>query len=78
MEPVTVKSYEGFRATEYPKCFYVNRHKVEVMRIEKRWLAPGCRCFKVLGDDGRVYALEYNEKNDEWNLLTVNRLYDSR
>jgi hypothetical protein len=43
------------------------------MRIEKRWLAHGCRCFEVRGDDGRVYTLEYHEKNDAWNLLTVNR-----
>jgi len=72
MEPVTVESYDGSQAAEYPLRFFINKRKVEIMRIEKQWLTPGCRCFEVLGDDGRVYVLEYKEHYDTWTLMRVN------
>jgi hypothetical protein len=73
MEPVTVQTYDGFRAAEYPLRFFVNGRKVEIMQIEKSWPTPGCRHFLVLGDDCRAYLLEYQEKRDIWYLLTVNK-----
>lgn len=73
MERITVESYAGSKAEEHPLRFYIDKRKIEIMSIEKCWLTPGCRCFKVLGDDGCLYVLEYNIDNDTWNLLTVNR-----
>jgi hypothetical protein len=73
MESVTVESYAGARAEEYPLRFYIGKRKIEIISIEKRWLTPGCRCFKVLGGDGVLYGLEYNRKSDTWSLLTINR-----
>jgi hypothetical protein len=72
MEAVAVESYAGSGAEEYPLRFYLNGRKIEIISIEKRWLTPGCRCFKVLGDDGRLYVLQYNSASDTWNLLTIN------
>ena len=72
MESVIVESHAGSSAEEYPVRFYTGRRKIEIKSIEKRWLTPGCRCFKVLGDDGCLYVLEYNGKNDTWSLLTIN------
>jgi len=71
MKPITVQCHDGARAAEYPLCFFINKHKVEIMRIEKQWLTPGCRCFQVLGDNGRVYVLEYQEFYDTWTLLRI-------
>ena len=73
MEPVTVGTYDGSRAAEYPLRFFVNGRKVEIMQIEKSWLTPGCKYFMVLGDDALVYLLKYQEKRDIWNLLTVDK-----
>ena len=73
METVAVESYAGFQAEERPLRFYIGRGKVEIISIGNRWLVPEGRCFKVLGDDGCLYILEYNSNSDTWSLLTVNR-----
>jgi hypothetical protein len=74
MEKVTVESYAGSQAEEHPVRFYAGRRKIEIISIEKRWLTPGCRCFKVSGDDGCSYVLEYKSAYDTWSLLTTGRL----
>jgi hypothetical protein len=73
MEHVTVQTYDGFRAAESPRCFFIAGRKVEIIQIEKSSLTPGCRYFQVRGNDDLIYLLEYLEKSDQWNLLTVNR-----
>ena len=73
MESVTVESYAGSQAEEYPLRVSIGKRKVKILSIEKRWLTPECKCFKVLGDDGCLYVLEYNSDNDTWSLLTINR-----
>lgn len=73
MIPIMVESYAGSQAEEHPLRFYLQDRKIEICRIEERWFSPGCRCFKVLADDGNIYVLEYNEIKDLWNLLTTGR-----
>ena len=73
MENVTVISHAGTRPAEYPLRFYSEGRKIEIIEIKKRWLSPGCRCFRVLGDDNIVYDLQYDENKDTWSLLTINR-----
>ena len=73
MVSITVESYAGSKADEYPLRFHIHGRKIEINRIIDRWLTPGRRCFKVLADDGNVYVLEYDEINDSWNLLTISR-----
>lgn len=73
MKRVTVQTYDGFRAAESPRRFFIAGRKVEIIQIEKSWLTPGCRYFLVRGNDDLIYLLEYLEKTDLWNLLTVNR-----
>ncbi|MGW8162041.1 MAG: hypothetical protein ACWGN1_07330 [Desulfobulbales bacterium] len=68
-----VESYAGMEAEEYPLRFTVNGRQIEIKTIEKRWQTPACKYFKVLGDDGYTYVLEYNGDNDTWNLLTLNK-----
>jgi len=78
MESITVESYAGAHAEERPLRFYAGKRKIEIIYIENRWLTPDGRGFKVLGDDGCSYGLEYHIGNDTWSLLTVDRPYDSR
>lgn len=73
MKSLRVESYAGARAVEYPLRFYIGKRKIEITSIKERWLTPEGRCFKVLGENGRLYVLEYNNDNDAWNLLTINR-----
>ena len=73
MVSVTVESHSGFKSEEYPLRFHLKGRKIEISKIVDRWLNPGCRCFKVLADNGKVYVLEYNEINNSWNLLTTGR-----
>ena len=42
MESVTVESYSGSQAEEHPLRFYIDKRKIEIISIEKRWLTPGC------------------------------------
>ena len=74
MEVLTVESYSGTKAEEFPLSFYINKKKIKILSIEKHWLTPEARCFKVIGDDGYSYVLEYCEADDTWRLLTVSRL----
>jgi hypothetical protein len=73
MVSVKVESYAGSRAEEYPLRFYLQGRKFKINNIEKRWITPGCRCFKILADDGNVYVIEYNESDSSWELLTTGR-----
>ena len=73
MTTVTVESYAGSKAEEYPLRFHIEEKKIEISEIVDRWITPGCRYFKVLADNGNVYVLEYDENNDSWRLLTTDR-----
>lgn len=73
MGTITVESYAGSKAEEYPLRFHLKGIKIEIKRIKEAWLTPGCRYFKVLADNGNIYVLEYKEINDSWNLLTTDR-----
>ena len=73
MESIIVECYAGSQADEYPLRFYIDRRKVEIISIERRWLTPEKRCFEISGDDGYNYVLEYNFDIDAWSLLTINK-----
>jgi hypothetical protein len=73
MESITVESYAGFKAEEYPLRFHLKGIKIEIKRIKEAWLTSGYRCFKVLADNDNIYVLKYGEINDSWKLLTTGR-----
>ena len=73
MESVTVVSYSGYKTEELPLRFSIGMRCIEIISVEKRWLTPECRCFKVMGNDDYLYILEYNIDKDKWSLLTINK-----
>lgn len=73
MKDIAVECHAGSRPEEYPVRFYLGRRKIEIAAIYKRWLTPESRNFRVLGDDGCLYDLEYENSTGTWKLLTVNR-----
>lgn len=73
MKSLIVESHSGHRAEEYPLRFQDNGRKIEIVAIKKRWLTDEGRFFTVLGDDGRLYDLEYRNDTGIWNLTAINR-----
>ena len=73
-----VECYAGSRAEEYPLRFYREERLVEVSRIVKRWQTPDSRCFKILGDDGFYYTLEYEQLADQWKIMTGDKQFGSK
>jgi hypothetical protein len=71
-EKVEVVAYSGYRGEEVPRFFQWRGIKVEVSEIRSRWIEEGLeardtkRGFKLLGKDGILYCLTYDEQTQEW------------
>ena len=66
-----VECYAGYKADERPLRFQSHQkgsRMFEVVEVLDQWFGVGYRCFKVHVDDGNVYILRHNEKDDEWSL----------
>ena len=75
--PIEVESYSGYKADEYPKCFYWENKKFEIKEILDRWyqgsLNPRwmvANYFKVLTNCGRQFILKHETEIDEWYLVS--------
>lgn len=57
------------RATvEAPRAFVLGARRITVAKELDRWLDPEHRCFKVRGDDGDIYILQYGVPSDACEL----------
>jgi len=65
---VQVSCYSGYRSEETPQRFVLGSSTVEIKEILDRWLAPDHRYFKVQGDDGAVYILRHDVREDRWEV----------
>lgn len=65
---VKVKCYSGHTYAERPKSFFWQDHEFNIARIEKEWLEPGNKFFRVVAEDEKVFELCYNVAQDEWRL----------
>jgi len=66
-----VECYAGYKADERPLRFRPQAKEsrtFEVVEILDQWYGVGYRCFRVRADDGKVYVLRHNEREDEWVL----------
>lgn len=43
-------------------------HRIDVVAIRDRWLAPDHRYFKLIGDDGGLYIIRHDPHQDIWQL----------
>ncbi len=68
-----VACHTGYRTEEYPQHFYIGQRRIEVDEIIDRWLDPNYSYFKLRGDDGGIYILQYQPASDCWKLI----MYDS-
>jgi hypothetical protein len=68
---VDVECYAGYRADERPVRFRIQARGAEqraVVEILDQWYGPHDRFFKALADDGNLYILRHDERNDFWTL----------
>jgi hypothetical protein len=70
---IRVECYAGHRSDERPTRFFIGSRKVDVADVLDRWLAPDHRYFKVKGDDGDVYIIRHDVKEDRWELTVFER-----
>ncbi len=71
LENVKVKCYSGHTYAERPVSFVWEGVEYEVAEIEKAWLEPGERHFKVRTRDNRFFQLCYNEISKRWSVVEV-------
>lgn len=70
-DPVRVRCYSGGMYAERPESFEWKWLMVEVVGIDRAWLEPGERHFRVATDVGAVFDLCYSEGNDRWSAVVV-------
>ena len=63
-----VECYSGHTYAQEPRAFSFGSARRTVMAIRKRWREPTGPCFRVLADDGAIYALAYDEAADQWHV----------
>jgi hypothetical protein len=73
MIPVKVECHAGYKADEYPKCFYRNGKWYEIKEIMDRWYQgdlnpewPVADYFKVVTVNGEQFILKHETECDAW------------
>ena len=72
MEPIDVIAYSGGTGDERPKAFILRGFRIDVAEIVDRWIEEGSgdrmrkRCFRVMGSDGNMHTIYYDETGLEW------------
>jgi hypothetical protein len=74
---INVESYSGYKADEYPTCFYLENEKFEIIEILDRWYQsdfdpewPQADYFKVFTAQDRQFLLKHEIEKDIWYLIT--------
>jgi hypothetical protein len=65
---VSVECYSGYRAEERPLRFTLGGRHYEVVHVDDQWYSPHARYFRVLAEDGNLYVLQHDERQDAWTL----------
>lgn len=76
--PIKVECHSGYKADEYPKCFYWKDEKFEIKEISDRWYqgdlnpeSPVANYFKVNTIHDRQYVIKHEVESDRWYLITA-------
>jgi hypothetical protein len=71
---IEVIAYSGYKAEESPRFFFLDRERLEVLRVMKMWIEEGIndrrrkRFFRIKASDGYVHTLYYDEGTRSWFL----------
>jgi len=69
LNKIQVKCYSGHTYAQRPQSFIYMDKEHKISRIEKEWLEPGKRFFRVTTEDEKLFELCYNEAQDQWWLI---------
>ncbi len=74
--PIIVDCYSGYRADEYPICFYWNDQRYEIKEILDRWYQedlnpewPASDYFKIVATAGEKCILKHVLEKDAWFII---------
>jgi hypothetical protein len=77
--PIEVECHSGYKADEYPKCFYLNNERCDISEIADRWYQgdanpeyPVSNYFKVKTTVGEQHIIKHDLESDRWYLLQNN------
>jgi hypothetical protein len=65
---VRVICYDGYRAEETPRAFYLGEKRIEVTSVIDRWRGEDHEYVKLDASDGNRYILRYDHVRDEWEI----------
>lgn len=75
--PVKVECHSGYKADEYPICFYWKNIKFEIKEIADRWYQaqeapdmPVADYFKVRTAGKSIYILKHELQSDQWFVVS--------
>jgi len=73
--PIKVECHSGYKADEYPECFYRDEIKFEITEITDRWYQgdrnpeyPISNYFKVRTNTGQQFIIKHELADDKWYL----------
>lgn len=74
--PIEVECHSGYKADEYPKCFYLSDEKYEIVEIIDRWYQgdknpewPLADYFKVVTDNNKTFIIKHELTSNTWTLV---------
>jgi hypothetical protein len=74
--PVKVEFHAGYKADEYPRCFYLDKYRIDIVEVIDRWYQgnsnpdfPEANYFKVVTPDRKQFILKYVQESDNWVLV---------
>jgi hypothetical protein len=65
---IEVSCYAGYRYPERPLSFKLLERTFGVEEILDRWFGEDYIYFKIRAEDGKVYLLKYDQREDRWFL----------
>ncbi len=68
---IRVVCYEGYRAEETPRAFFLGERRVEVVSVLDRWRGEDYEYVKLAASDGNRYILRYDRTGDEWEITLM-------
>ena len=76
--PIKVECHSGYKADEYPVCFYLEHIKYAIEEISDRWYQadpspdlPVADYFKVCTAEEMKYIIKHELESDHWFLVAI-------
>lgn len=73
--PILVECHSGYKADEYPRCFYLDNNRFDIKEITDRWYQgdnnpefPVSNYFRVNAGNSKQYILKHELQSDKWYL----------